>query len=212
MGDVTRLVLIRHGEARAALERVVGGDRGCTGLSDRGRVQAEALRDRLARTKELSADVLLASTLPRAVETADIIAPSLGRLPVAQDCDLCELHPGEAEGLTFEEAQERWPGDPWGPGMNIAPGGERWDEFETRVASAIGRYAEAHAGQTIVAVVHGGVIANSFTALVGSPVLLGDVRNTSLTEWSFRGTPWTVAEPTWHLERHNDAAHLEGVA
>ncbi|HEX2064408.1 MAG TPA: histidine phosphatase family protein, partial [Acidimicrobiales bacterium] len=70
MGDVTRLALIRHGEAKAALERVVGGQRGCTGLSERGRAQAEALRDRLARTGELTADVLLASTLPRAVETA----------------------------------------------------------------------------------------------------------------------------------------------
>jgi 2,3-bisphosphoglycerate-dependent phosphoglycerate mutase len=208
---VTRLHLIRHGESVAQVEGYVSGHDTCRGLSPLGRRQASALRDRLSRSGEIRADVILTSHLQRAIETAEIIAPALGGADLVQDCDLCELHPGEAEGLTFEEAQARWPGDPWGPGMSIAPGGERWDEFETRVARAIGRYAEAHAGQTIVAVVHGGVIANSFTALVGSPVLLGDVRNTSLTEWSFRGTPWTVAEPSWHLERHNDAAHLEGV-
>jgi 2,3-bisphosphoglycerate-dependent phosphoglycerate mutase len=208
---VTRLHLIRHGESVAQVEGYVSGHDTCRGLSPLGRRQAEALRNRLSRSGEIRADVILTSHLRRAIETAEIIAPALGGVDLVQDCDLCELHPGEAEGLSFEEAQERWPGDPWGPGMSIAPGGERWDEFETRVAGAIGRYAEAHAGQTIVAVVHGGVIANSFTALVGSPVLLGDVRNTSLTEWSFRGTPWTVAEPSWHLERHNDAAHLEGV-
>ena len=76
---------------------------------------------------------------------------------------------------------------------------------------ADGPNAEAHAGQTIVAVVHGGVIAHSYKALAGNEVLLGDVHNTSITEWTYRATPWTIAEPTWHLERHNDAAHLEGV-
>ena len=208
---MTRLVLIRHGESVAQVEGYVSGHDTCRGLSPLGRRQAEALRTRLSRTGEIRADVILTSHLQRAVETAEIVAPALGGADLVQDCDLCELHPGEAEGLTFHEAQQRWPGDAWGPGMGIAPGGERWDEFEGRVASAIGRYAEAHAGQTIVAVVHGGVISNSFTALVGAPVLLGDVRNTSLTEWSHRATPWTVADPTWHLERHNDAAHLEDV-
>ena len=58
----TRLVLIRHGESQVTVDRVVGGSKTCSGLSDRGRRQAEALRDRLARTGELQADVLLAST------------------------------------------------------------------------------------------------------------------------------------------------------
>jgi broad specificity phosphatase PhoE len=209
---VTRLVLVRHGESVAQVEGYVSGHDTCRGLSPLGRRQAEALRDRLSRTGEISADVILTSHLQRAVETAEMIAPAIGGHDLVQDCDLCELHPGGAEGLTFDEAQRRWPGDAWGPGMGVAPDGETWDAFETRVVTALGRYAEAHAGQTIVAVVHGGVIGHAWKALAGADVHMGDVRNTSITEWWYRATPFTTREPSWHLERFNDSAHLEGIA
>jgi probable phosphoglycerate mutase len=210
MGDVTRLVLIRHGEARAALDRVVGGDRGCTGLSDRGRVQAEALRDRLARTGEVSADVLLASTLPRAVETADIIAPSLGRLPVMQDCDLCELHPGECDALSWEEYDARYgvdmANDLYAP---MSPGGESLAEFVLRVGRALHRLAKEHEGRNVVVACHGGVVIGSMINFFGLPVapaLRPDlfVENTSITEWQKR-------DGRWSLVRFNDVAHLEAL-
>ena len=53
MTRVTRLVLVRHAESMATVRRIVGGPRSCTGLSELGRRQAEALRDRLARTGEV---------------------------------------------------------------------------------------------------------------------------------------------------------------
>ena len=74
---MTRLVLIRHGESVATVERRIGGVRTCAGLSPLGRKQAEALAARLARTGELKADAVVASTMRRAVETAEIIAPAL---------------------------------------------------------------------------------------------------------------------------------------
>ncbi len=49
------------------------------GLSDEGIRQAERLRDWLARTHDIVADVLIASTLRRAVETAEMLAPTLGQ-------------------------------------------------------------------------------------------------------------------------------------
>ena len=68
---MTRLVLIRHGEAQSAIDGVVGGPLGCTGLSELGRRQADALAARLVRTGELAGAVALyASTLPRAIETS----------------------------------------------------------------------------------------------------------------------------------------------
>jgi broad specificity phosphatase PhoE len=100
-------VLVRHGESMAMVDSVVGGHEGCRGLSDLGRRQVEALRDRLAATGELRADALYASVLPRAIETAEILAPALGGLDVRQDCDLCEQHPGEGDGLTWAEFEER---------------------------------------------------------------------------------------------------------
>ncbi|MGH3975697.1 MAG: histidine phosphatase family protein, partial [Pseudonocardiaceae bacterium] len=110
MDSVTRLVLIRHGESRATVDQMMGGHEGCRGLTERGKRQAEALADRLTRTGELAdASVLLASVLPRAVETAEIVAPILGGLEVKQVCDFCELHVGAADGLlSWEEFRERY--------------------------------------------------------------------------------------------------------
>ena len=101
-------MLIRHGESMAMVDSVVAGHEGCRGLSDRGRRQVEALRDRLAATGEVRADALVASVLPRAIETAEILAPALGGLPVEQDCDVCEQHPGEGDGLRWEEFEAKY--------------------------------------------------------------------------------------------------------
>ena len=98
-----RLILVRHGAAHAGFHGVIGGPNGCTGLTDRGREQAAALRDHLAASGRVRADVLLASIIPRAIETAAIIAPGLGIGTFARECDLCEVHTGVADGLEWAE-------------------------------------------------------------------------------------------------------------
>src|SRR5437763_5634327 len=107
---MTRIVLIRHGQALAYTEQTVAGHL-CKGLSDHGRAQAELLRDRLVRTGELrAASVFYASLMRRAHETAEIIAPGVGdgSLEIRQDCGLCEQHPGEADGILWSEYDERF--------------------------------------------------------------------------------------------------------
>jgi probable phosphoglycerate mutase len=106
----TRVVLGRHGEATCNVEGVVGGPSGCTGLSPTGRREARSLLIRFLETGELAdAEALYASVLARARETATIAAPGIGagRPPVA-DCELCELHPTEADGLRWEEFRRRY--------------------------------------------------------------------------------------------------------
>jgi probable phosphoglycerate mutase len=207
----TRLVLVRHGESQVTVDQIVGGHAGCTGLSPAGRKQAELLRERLQRTGELSeAAALYASVMPRAVETAEIIAPALGGgdLPVHQECGVCEVHPGEADGITWDEFRLRY-GDherddhtPW------APGSETRATFTERVGSALRELASRHAGSTVVIACHGGVVTASMTALGGLPLRLPFdlfVENTSLTEWVRRHD----ADPDrWFLARFNDSAHL----
>jgi probable phosphoglycerate mutase len=83
---VTRFVLVRHGESNTTVARTIGGYRTCRGLSPLGCKQAEALAERLARTGEVEADVLVSSNFPRAIETAELIAPALLVKP-----DLLEL-------------------------------------------------------------------------------------------------------------------------
>jgi probable phosphoglycerate mutase len=209
--SVTRLVLVRHGESMATVDQVVGGHEGCRGLSPLGRRQAEALRDRLAASGELEADVLLASIMPRAVETAEIVAPALGGLPVAQDCDLCEVHPGECDGLTWEESGRTYNVDMLAdPSAPIAPGGESLVDFQDRVAKALRRVADEHEGRTVVIACHGGIVATSFLTFFDLPVDRAmaawvQVDNTAITEWSRKD------DRRWRLMRHNDAAHLAGV-
>ena len=209
----TRLVLIRHGESQVTVDQIVGGHQGCTGLSDEGRSQAKRLRERLERTGELAdTAALYASVLPRAIETAEIIAPALGTgsLDVQQDCGVCEIHPGEADGLTWEQFRERFgvpsflPADRY---RSWAPGAESWAEFVARVGTTLVDIATRHAGETVVVACHGGVIESSFVALGGLPIarpfdLLAT--NTSVTEWV------EGAEGRWRLARYNDAAHLYG--
>ena len=203
----TRLMLIRHGEAQAALDRVVGGERGCTGLSDLGRVQCERLRDRLSRTGEV-ADVLLASTLPRAVETAEIIAPAFGGPEIVRDGDLCELRPGECDSIAWDEYERRYGVDmgshPYEP---MSPGGESLAEFNLRVGRVLTRLVGEHEGSGVVVACHGGVVSGSLLCFLGLPAQRRPgadlvVTNTSITEWVRRDRQWT-------LVRYNDAAHLD---
>ena len=208
---MTRLVLIRHGESVAQVEGYASGHDTCRGLSELGRRQVSALRDRLSRTGEIRADVILTSHMQRAIETAAMLAPAIGGLDAVRDCDLCEMHPGDAEGLPWDEVKQRWPG--WGPGMAIADGGEAWEAFEARVGRALRRYAEAHHGKTIVAAVHGGVIGHSWRALLGiDEVPAAEIRNASITEWEHSAPPYDDGEPSWRLVRFNDFAHLEGIS
>lgn len=209
---MTQLILIRHGEAEANVRRIVGGPRGDTGLTARGAREAERLRDRLAATREIEAHVLLASSLPRALATAEILAPALGLAPIVDD-ELSELRPGEADGLPLVEAVTRYgmPDFARDPARVVSPGGESWIAFMARVAGALERISHAHEGRTIVAVTHGGFIDGAFVHFLGLP---GDrflpaqfaTRHASLTRWQ-RRTRFD-GQDGWCLHAFNDVAHL----
>ena len=217
--ETTHLVLVRHGESVAQERQIVGGHRGCGGLSERGRRQAEALRDRLRSTGELAdASGLYASVMPRALETAAVIAEVAGGHRIVSDCDFCEFHPGAADGLPWAEADRLYPRvtDPE-PGWRWAPGAETWLEMSERVARALDAVAERHRGGTVVVVCHGGVIVQSMIRWLGlksSPRpedrAFMDLTNTSLTEWRLMEEdpegPGRV-----ELVRFNDSAHLYGI-
>ena len=219
--DGTRVVLIRHGESRAQEQRIIGGHDGCAGLSELGRRQAKALAERLAASGELAdASALYASMMPRAAETASIIADAVGGHEIVQDCDLCEHHPGEGDGLSYEEYDRRWPvtGRTWDPDLRRAPGSETWSEMAVRVARGLDAVIERHRGEIVVVACHGGVIVHSLVRWLelglGSEherAWLNPV-NTSLTEWRFGESPWDPSGMALELVRFNDHAHLAGVS
>jgi broad specificity phosphatase PhoE len=208
-----RLILVRHGDAHAGFHGVIGGQTGCTGLTPLGRAQAEALRDHLAGSGRVRADVLLASLLPRAIETASIIAPGLGLEIAGHDCDLCEVHTGEADGLTWTEYAARYGSFDMEiePDRVFAPAGESWNSFHERVGRMLERVAREYEGQTVVAVCHAGVIMASLRVLLGIPHPGTGARlrpsNTGLTEWEH-----DAPLDRWTLHAFNDASHLLGLA
>jgi probable phosphoglycerate mutase len=204
----TRLVLVRHGEAYCNANGIVGGPQGCGGLTALGIRQAEALRDRLARSGEFDdADAFYTSTLPRAVETGAIISSAMpSSLNTVADCTLCELHPGAADAMTWNQLVETygapdWDNDPTAP---LAPGGESWTGFYERCVSALRALVERHPSQLVVVVCHGGVIEQALKLVYGRS---GETRlrlrtqNCSMTEVEYR-------DDAWHLLRYNDLAPL----
>ena len=210
MSDATELYLIRHGESVPNVTPIIGGMRGDAGLTDRGRDQARLLEKRL-REEELHVDQLYASTLPRALETAEYVARALD-LPIQPDDELHELRPGDADGLSVDEWRERYRPDAATPSTPFAPGGESWVSFLARAGAAITTLIDRHPGETVVAVCHGGVIEASFYLAFGLDGT-GDrvsfaALNTSITRWRHR---WDEdGRRRWRAVTFNDAGHLAG--
>lgn len=195
-----RLLLVRHGESICSVNGIVGGERGCTGLTERGLAQARALRDRLEQ-EGFVADALFASTLPRAHQTATVLAEVLG-LEVVRDADLCEFVPGSIDGSRWDDWTDRFDVSEE-PDRPLSPGGDSQNTFHARVRRVFERFAASHEGKTVVAACHGGIVWASRQLFLERDDVEGPVDFTSVTEWEH-------ADGRWALERHNDVGHLEG--
>jgi len=207
---MTHLYLIRHGQAISAVENTFAD----TGLSPLGVRQAERLRDRLAASHEIVADVLIASTFRRAKETAEIVAPAL-ELPIIFDDEVQEWRDGLTgdNSVSIKEYVAELNATPLDqkPFFRNIPAAETWVEFALRACTALNRITQEHAGKTIVIVCHGGIIDCSFIYCLGLsslffPRAFFATHNTSITHW-FRGSYVDLPE-SWILEHYNDATHL----
>jgi len=208
---MTDLYLIRHGEALGAVHDIIGN----TDLSPLGILQAERLRDRLAATGEIDADVLISSTFKRARQTAEIITPALG-LPILLDDEVQELRDGVGGGIHVDEYRAKFGEVNFRetPFRQVAPDGENWGQFVLRVATALDRIIHEYDGKTIVIVCHGGVIGVSFLYFIGAgslqyPQAGFDTDNTSITHWARRSASGRPAR--WRLKCYNDDMHLRDI-
>lgn len=212
---MTRLVLVRHGESNATVNRVIGGPRTCNGLSELGRQQAERLRERWTATPDFEVDVLMASHYPRAIETARIVGPALGADEPLVDAGFGEHDPGpECDGMTYDEFVNRNPEsarwwDAEDPYIASFPGGETMAAFHFRVGNAVRRVLDEHEGRTVVVACHGGVVDAVLRLALRAPSMGGfwlHTLNTSITELVH-----TADRQRWRLVRYNDHAHLAGL-
>lgn len=147
-----RIALVRHGRTEWNAARRMQGTTDIP-LDDVGRAQAEQAAAALASLGDWTH--VVASPLLRASETAAIIAARLGLPLHAPIAALAERDCGEAEGLSVDEANARWPDLDY-------PGAETLEQLGRRMSEAIGGSAD---GAVIVS--HGLALRRGIEALTG---------------------------------------------
>lgn len=161
----TRVFLARHGEADYETELVTddGGS-----LSPAGRRQARELGERL-RGERIAR--VWCSPLSRAVQTAEIAAAVLGVDVVVRE-GLREYGVGSLAGTAADEGAELGPVfEAWVAGDDAAriPGGEGVAAIAARVAGVLDEVRDAHRGEGVLVVSHGGAIMTTVPVLLAAP-------------------------------------------
>ena len=155
---------------------------------------------------------LLSSDLTRARSTAEALSRTTG-CEVTVDPRLRELHLGLWQGLTAEQAAERFPDEhtAWRDGHDVRRGGgETYQEAgERAVACLLEHLPGVPPGRTLLAVTHGGTARAALGVLLDLPVASW-ARLTALSNccWSV-----LVEHPRgWRLEQHGAGAALPAPA
>jgi broad specificity phosphatase PhoE len=164
---VTTILLARHGESDWNRDARWQGhaDRP---LTERGHTQARELAERLAH---VDLDAIYSSDLRRATETAEIVARTKG-LEVKTSTALREVDVGSWAGLTRAEAEQRYPEGyrRWLAGFEGWDDGETYDQMSIRVVEAVRDIADAHPGERVLVLAHGGSIRAVHAAALGVDV------------------------------------------
>jgi probable phosphoglycerate mutase len=200
---MTELLLIRHGETDWNRQHRFQGQIDVP-LNPTGRRQAARLAERLAGDRH---DLLLASDLQRALQTAAPLADAWG-LPVQAQPGLREQGFGLFEGLEVAAVQaghaalwERWLAH---EADFALPGGESARQFSARVVAAVQALVQAHPGRRLAVVTHGGVLDMVWRHARGQPLdgrRACEIPNTGLNRLRWHGG-------AWHVDLWADATHL----
>jgi len=201
---MTKIILVRHGQTEwNRVERFRG--RADIPLNETGLAQAEATGQRVAA--EWQPTAIYSSPLSRAVQTAEAIARNFS-LEVQRYPGLIDIDYGEWQGLSPDEARQRWPAelDAWynAPEKARIPGGESLEELRTRAMSTVNELAASHPGQTIVLIGH---------TVINRIILLGVLGLGNERFWRLRQEPCAInvfeAEADdFTLASMNDTCHL----
>lgn len=207
---MTDLYLIRHEKNIEDLAKNLSEH----GLSPLGVTQAKRLRDRLAARSELTPYVLISSTVPRARQTAEIIAPALG-VPIVFDDEIQQWRTNDSDTSSYDEFLEnyRLTAEAQRPFFQIAPGAESWVQFMLRACVALNRITHEYRGKTIVIVCDRDIIEASFIIFFGlstlyPPLVDIDPDPTSIMHWEL--TLYEGFRDRWLLKSYNDVMHLSG--
>lgn len=206
---MTTLLLIRHGQTEWNRLRKWQGHADIP-LNATGRQQAQALAQRLSTWH---IDVMYASPLQRAHETAQIVAAP-HQLTIHVDSVWQERDAGLFSGMTGEDIKRDYPekyAEMQGGLMNPI-NGESNEALLQRIVPAYERVVAQHKGEVVAIVSHGGSLAALVTHVLGLPIIAGRRfslgGNTGLSKIEIterRGARLTLLNDISHLDSNVSA-------
>jgi len=205
----TRICFIRHGETDWNVEKRIQGQIDIP-LNETGRAQALAMAFSAAHH---NFDAIYSSDLMRARNTANMLAARRG-LDVKILPPLRERHFGIFQGLTAAEGKVSQPEAharylARDPDYDFETG-ESMASLAKRVEAAVQEMTQHHAGHTIAAVTHGGVLDILYRKATGKPLHKPrdfNIPNCALNWFHFDGH----GSDGWHLEAWDDHHYLAKV-
>ena len=205
----TRICFIRHGETDWNVDKRIQGQIDIP-LNETGRAQALAMAFNAAHH---NFDAIYSSDLMRARDTANMLAERRG-LDIKILPQLRERHFGIFQGLTAAEGKVSQPAAharyiARDPDYDFVTG-ESMHNLAKRVEAAVQEMTQHHAGQTIAAVTHGGVLDILYRKATGKPLQAPrdfNIPNCALNWFRFDGH----GPDGWHLEAWDDHHYLAKV-
>lgn len=206
--------LVRHGQSEHNIAPVYQSQD--VSLSDEGRNQARLIAERVS---DLEIDVLIASPLPRTMETAQIIGKVIGKELITSEILVERITPTAIENKPYEDPAASklwrdWEAEFYTPGVHTADG-ENYEDYIGRVDKALELFNN-EPGKSLLVVSHGGFIrAIAARVLLGdelTPALMkkfnstGGIENTGITVLKYRAGFEDDAK--WRLWSYNDHSHL----
>ena len=176
-----KLYVARHGQTQWNLEHKICG-RTDLPLTEEGHRQAKVLAE---KAKNLSLDVIIASPMVRAQQTASAVAEVTG-IPVQTDDRLIEQDYGACEGVdrldpVFLACKRNF-------GTRY-PGGESMLDLACRVYRLLDEIPMKYPGKTVLLVCHGGVmrsVRTYFEDMTNEDYFSYSASNAKLTHYRYK--------------------------
>ena len=181
----TILGLLRHGQTDWNIDLRLQGSTDIP-LNDTGRTQARLAASSLNREDW---DVIIASPLSRAKDTADIVALELG-MNVVVVPELIERSFGVAEGLDHASWRKLY------ESHEVIEGLESLEDLRTRTVQLLDLIANEYSGQRVLAVSHGAFIRKVLNIVTNGELPREGERlsNASLNRFMHADGSWTITD------------------